>query len=249
MTTNTEAMKQAVLQEAFALGQAEGKGKTARMKLSQLVTARARDGLITVEDTPAIWTNMSNGAAGELKEVGGRDAKETQADKQRASDLKHFVVLGSNKTLDGVELLANATERLAKLRESGAATGRIWELLLAFARKQNKQSEKALSDSEIDRIMEDKSAAERELADMLWGARNTLLKANEGEDYEDIYEACNLIEQRVKELGGTKKQRKKAKADAEKKAAEEKAAKKAAKKAAPAVARQGANKGKSATTA
>ena len=228
--SNVEAAKQAVLQEALELGRTEGKGKTARMKLSEMLTARSRDGLITVEDAGAIWTQMSLGAGEALGEVGGRDAKETQADKQRTSDIKHFIVLGANKTLDGVELLDNAKERMKALRTSGAATGRVWELLLAFARKQNKQPEQALTDAEIDRIMEDKSAAERELADLFWGARSALIKANEGEDYEDIYEACNLIEQRVRELGGTKKQKKKAAAEAAEQKAKEREEKKKAKK-------------------
>jgi hypothetical protein len=229
-TSNTEARKQQVLQEALELGRTEGKGKTARMKLSEMLTARAREGLIAVDDAPAIWTQMSLGASEALGEVGGRDAKETQADKQRISDIKHFIVLGSNKTLDGVELLDNAKERMRALRTAGTATGRVWELLLSFARKQNKQPEQALTDAEIDRIMEDKSASEREIADILWGARSTLIKANEGENYEDIYEACNLIEQRVKELGGTKKQRKKAAIEAAEKKAKEKEEKKKAKK-------------------
>lgn len=219
--SNTEAAKNAVFQEAFELGRTEGRGKTARMKLAELITARSRDGLIGVDDAAAIWSSLSTGAAGEMKDVGGNDFKETQSDKQRTSDIKHFIVLGANKTLDGVELLDNAKERMRALRASGAATGRVWELILAFARKQNKQPEVALTDAEIDRIMEDKTAAERELADQFWGARTMLLKANEGEDFEDIYEACNLIEQRVKELGGTRKQKKKAaQEEAERKAKE-----------------------------
>jgi hypothetical protein len=109
--------------------------------------------------------------------------------------------------------------------------------MLAFARAQNKSPERALDDTEIDKIFADKTAAERELADTLWGARNTLIKANEGNDFEDIYEACNIIEKRVADLGGTRKQKKKAAAEAAKKKEEAKAkakADKAAKKKAEA---------------
>jgi hypothetical protein len=209
------------------LGRREGKGKTARLALAEYVTARAKEGLFSVDDNETIWTTMMQGAAEEQADVGGLDPKDT---KQRASDIKHFIVLGSNKTLDGVELLDNARQRMKGMRASGASTGRVWELILSFARAQNKEPERPLDDTEIDKIFADKTAAERELADTLWGARNTLIKANEGNDYEDVYEACDLIEKRVAELGGTRKQKRKAAADAAKKKEEDKKKKAEAKK-------------------
>lgn len=222
--TNITAAKTAAFAEIRDLGRREGKGRTARMALAEYVTARAREGLFGPDDAEAVWTEMAQGASEEQSAIGGRDVNENQADKQRASDIKHFIVLGSNKSLDGVELLDNAKERMRSLRSSGAASGRVWELLLAFARAQNKSPERQLEDHEIDRIMEDKAQSERELADVIWGARNTLLKANEGNDYEDLYEACDLIEKRVADLGGTKKQRRKAaKEEAERKAKEKEA--------------------------
>jgi hypothetical protein len=230
--SNIERAKADVLKEVLELGRREGRGKTARMALAEYVTARAHEGLISVEDAEQIWTTMMQGSAQEQQDVGGLDPKDT---KQRASDIKHFIVLGANKSIDGVEVLDNAKTRMKNLRTSGAATGRVWELMLAFARAQNKTPERALDEHEIDTIFADKTAAEREVADVLWGARNTLVKANEGNDFEDIYEACDLIEKRVADLGGTRKQKRKAAIEAAKKKEEEKAAKK--------VARQGANKG------
>jgi hypothetical protein len=227
IASNIAKAKADAMAEIKDLGRREGKGKTARLALAEYVTARSREGLFSVDDNETIWTTMMQGAAEEQADVGGLDAKDT---KQRASDIKHFIVLGSNKSLDGVELLDNAKTRMKAMRASGASTGRVWELILAFARAQNKEPERSLTDTEIDKIFADKTAAEKELADKLWGARNTLIKANEGEDYEDIYEACNLIEQRVRELGGTRKQRKKAAADAAKKKEEDKKKKAEAKK-------------------
>lgn len=229
--SNLDARKQAVMEEVKEMGRREGRGKTARLALAEYVTARAREGLIDNNDAEAIWTTMMQGSAEVQTDVGGLDAKDT---KQRASDIKHFITLGSQKSFDGVEVLENARNRMKNLRSSGQATGRIWELILAFARAQNKSADRPLEDHEIDRIMEDKSKAERELADVLWGARNTLIKANEGHDHEKIYEAAENIEKVVEELGGTRKQKKAAAA----KAAKEKEAAKEAKK----VERQGAKK-------
>lgn len=226
IASNIAAAKADAMQAIRDLGRREGKGKTARLALAEYVTARSREGLFSVDDNERIWTEMMQGAAEEQADVGGADPKDT---KQRASDIKHFIVLGSNKSLDGVEMLDNAKTRMKGMRASGASTGRVWELILAFARAQNKSPERALTDQEIDQIFTDKTAAEREIADTLWGARNTLIKANEGNDWEDIYEACNLIESRVAEQGGTRKQRKKAAIEAAKKKEEAKAAKKAEK--------------------
>lgn len=231
---NFKKAKEAVWEQVRDLGRREGKGKTARLALAEYVTARSHEGLISVDDAEQIWTTMMQGSAEVLTDVGGVDAKDARDTKQRSSDIKHFIVLGANKTLNGVEMLDNAKERLKNLRASGAATGRIWELMLGFARKQNKEPERQLTDQEIDRIFEDKTAAERELADTLWGARNTLVKANEGNDFEDIYEAVNIIDKRVEDLGGTRKQKRLAKAAADKKKQEERDQK--------AVARQGAAK-------
>lgn len=225
--------------EAFTqirdLGRREGKGKTARLALAEYVTARSREGLFSVDDNEKIWTEMMQGAAEEQADVGGLDPKDT---KQRASDIKHFIVLGANKSLDGVEMLDNAKTRMKHMRSSGASTGRVWELILAFARAQNKEPERALTDTEIDKIFLDKTAAEKDLADTLWGARNTMLKANEGNDFEDIYEACELVEKRVQELGGTRKQKRAAALKAAKEKEEAKKAKAEAKKNKKASAKQ-----------
>jgi hypothetical protein len=238
VASNIAQAKAQAFDQIRDLGRREGKGKTARMALAEYVTARSREGLFSVEDNERIWTEMMQGAAEEQSDVGGLEPKDT---KQRASDIKHFIVLGSNKTLDGVEMLDNAKTRMKMMRSSGASTGRVWELILAFARAQNKSPERALTDQEIDKIFADKTAAERELADKFWGARQTLIAANEGNDFEDIYEACELIEKRVAELGGTRKQKKQAAA----KAAKEKKEKAEAKK----VQRQGAKKAKGAKAA
>jgi hypothetical protein len=242
IASNIAQAKAQAFDQIRDLGRREGKGKTARLALAEYVTARSREGLFSVEDNERIWTEMMQGAAEEQTDVGGLEPKDT---KQRASDIKHFIVLGSNKTLDGVEMLDNAKTRMKHMRASGASTGRVWELILAFARAQNKEPERALTDQEIDKIFADKTAAERELADKFWGARQTLIKANEGNDFEDIYEACELIEKRVAELGGTRKQKKQAEAAAKKAKEEAKKAKAEAKK----VERQGAKGAKGAKAA
>src|SRR5262245_29847068 len=92
--SNMQAAKQAVYDEAKQLGTLEGKGKSARLKLAQLAVARAHTGEIDVNDAEPMWQNMMQGAADEQQDIGGQDPKDT---KQRAGDLKNFIMLGANQ--------------------------------------------------------------------------------------------------------------------------------------------------------
>lgn len=223
--SNVAAEKDAIFERIKEIGKQEGSGTTARMILAEYVTARARDGLLDINDAEKVWTEMSLGVAEVTKEIGGSE----QAAMQRTSEIKHFITLGANKKLDGVELLDNAKQRMTKIRAAreDGKRGRVWNMLLDFARAQNKSDERALTNREIDKLFEQQIAEERQEVDILWGARNSLLKANEGVEDPKIQKAIELIDERVLELGGTKKQKL---AAARKAAQDEERAKKAAAK-------------------
>lgn len=205
--TNVQIEKEAIFNEAFEIGRREGRGKTARMALIELVVARAQDGPLEVTDAEALWQRMMQGSSKEMDDVGGADPKDT---KQRASDIKHFITLGNNKYFDAREVVDNAKQRMKMLRSSGAVkNARLWEMMLSFAREQNagENREKPLTDAEIDDIFADPTRREREVADQLSSARQILMKANEGKDLPLIYDAVDKINLQIKELGGTSKDR------------------------------------------
>jgi hypothetical protein len=208
--SNIDTIKEAAFAELREIGRTEGKGKTARLKAAELITAKAKEGLFDESDNKRAWDEIIQGSGEGMADAGGVDVRDTQQYKQRCSDIKHFIVLGRNANLDGPAVLKNAIGRMRELRSSGLVkSGRIWELLLAFARNQNAQPTLALADKEIDRVMADKTTVTKRkaLAEKLWAEREKLIKLNEGHNFTDIYEACELIEQRVKTLGGTKKQK------------------------------------------
>ena len=234
--SNIDPAKQAVFDQFEELGKREGEGQLARIMCAEQACARGKEGLLDPEDAEGAYSRYMQGVTGIVKEIGG--AETTQTEKQRGAELKHFIVLGANKLLDGVELLDAAKQRMIKIRaarEEGKR-GRAWVMLLDFARAQNKSPERALTIPEIDKLFEQQLGREREVADLLWGARNTINKCNEGEEDRKLRDAIDLIDLRIVELGGTTKQKKAAKLQAKKDA--EKAREKAAKEKATKVKRK-----------
>jgi hypothetical protein len=208
--SNIGPEKDAAFAELREIGRSEGKGKTARLRAAQFVTAKAKEGLLDETDNQQIWEQILIGAGEEMAIVGGGDLRDTQQFKQRASDIKHFIILGKNPHYDGPKVLDNAVKRMKHLRETKATkSGRIWELLLGFARAQNNKPGKALPDKDIDMVMSDKAkkSGKKEKAEQLWLLRERVLKLTEDEELTGVAKCCDLLEAMVKELGGTKKQR------------------------------------------
>ena len=226
--SNIAAIKEAVFAEFEALGEAEGTGELARIHAAEKATARGKDGSLDPEDAETAYTRFMTKKAEVTSRIGGSE----QAAKQRGSELKHFIVLGANKLLDGVDILDNAVQRMTKIRagREDGKRGRAWPMLLKFARAQNDSPERALTNQEIDKLFEIAIADDKLATDLLWGARNTINKANEGKEHQSLRDAINLIDEVVAEWGGTTKQKRAAKAaeaKAKKKAKEEADKKKA----------------------
>lgn len=223
--SNIGPEKDAAFAELREIGRSEGKGKTARMRAAQFVAAKAREGLFDETDNQRAWEEILLGAGEEMVDVGGADLRDSQQFKQRASDIKHFIILGKNPHFDGPQALDAAIKRMKHLRSSGVTkSGRIWELLLSFARAQNNKPNKALDEKAVDSTMADKAkkSGKKEKAEQLWLLRARVLKLTEDEEVSGVPKCCDLLETMVKELGGTKQQKIEAKEKA-------KAAKKASK--------------------
>ena len=228
-SSNIQPEKDAAFAELREIGRSEGKGKTARLRAAELVARKAKEGILDETDNQKIWEEIITGAGEEMVDVGGVDLRDSQQFKQRSSDIKHFIVLGKNPNYDGPAVLKQAVERMKHLRATKATkSGRIWELLLSFARAQNERATKPLQEKDIDRVMSDKAktTGKKELAEKFWAERARLLNLNEGEDIPEVYKCCDILEKVVKDMGGTKKQ----KAEAREKAKQAKLAKKKADK-------------------
>jgi len=240
--SNIDAAKAAAFAELREIGRSEGKGKTARLRAAELIARKAKEGLFDEDDNKRAWSEIIEGAGEELLDVGGNDIRETQQFKQRASDIKHFIILGRNPNYDGPAVLHRAVERMKHLRSNGTVkSGRIWELLLGFARAQNNKPKHALADKDIDGTMADHSTKvkKKDLAEKFWAERERILKLNEGYDYPEIYKCCDILEKMVKELGGTKKQKAEAKDKAKQAKADNKKEKLAKVKITPPIANSG----------
>ena len=212
--SNMQPEKDAAFAELREIGRSEGRGKTARIRAAEYVAHKAKEGIFDETDNQRAWEEILTGSGEEMAMVGGGDLRDTQQFKQRASDIKHFIVLGKNKHIDGPAQLQDAIKRMKHLRSTGATkSGRVWELLLSFARAQNNKPTKLLDAKAIDSVMSDKAkkSGKKELAEKMWAERARLLTLNEGEDIPEVYKCCDLLEKVVKDLGGTAKQKKEAK--------------------------------------
>ena len=233
---NIAAMKEAALERCAEIGKAEGVGARARVDLAEWVCEQAHDGVFDPEDAAEAWTRMSEASLKEQDSVGGSE----QTTRQRISDIRHFIVLGNNREIDGPALLTEFKERMAKIRsERTGAKGRVWPMMLKFA-----QTQSVMKGSLSPKKMDDLCAlptppAKPKRVDKLWRIREALNAVNERVEDKRIQQAITLLDETVDALGGTKRQ----KAAAKKAAAKAKqAAAKAQAKAKKASAKTSAKK-------
>jgi hypothetical protein len=219
--SNISAAKAAAFEHIAGIGKTEGAGARARVDLAEYVCQQARDGVFEPEDAAEAWTRMSEASLKEQDEVGGSE----QTTRQRISDIKHFIVLGNNREIDGPALLTEFKGRMAKIRsDRTGAKGRVWPMMLKFAQQQSVMKS-SLSPKKMDELcaLPPPPKAPKRI-DKLWRIREALNAANERVEDKRIQQAITLIDETVAAMGGTKKQK-----DAQKKA--EKAAREKAKKA------------------
>ena len=223
---NISAAKEAAFSHIAEIGKTEGAGARARIDMAEYVTLQAREGVFEPDDATEAWTRMNEASLKEVEGVGGSE----QTFRQRVSDIRHFIILGKNKDIDGVQLLADFKARMAAIRANRTAgpKGRVWPMMLKFAQAQAPLKH-SLSPKKMDELCALPPPPKTpKRVEKLWRIREALNDANQRVEDRRIRQAIDLIDETVKELGGTKKQKAAAK-QAEAKAKEK--AKKAAAKA------------------
>ena len=102
---NIAAMKEAAFDHIAGIGKTEGAGARARVDLAEYVCLQAHEGVFEPDDATEAWTRMSEASLKEVDELGGSE----QTFRQRVSDIRHFIILGNNKDIDGPALLRDFT--------------------------------------------------------------------------------------------------------------------------------------------
>lgn len=222
---NIAAMKEAAFDHIAGIGKTEGAGARARVDLAEYVCLQAHDGVFEPDDATEAWTRMSEASLKEVDELGGSE----QTFRQRVSDIRHFIILGNNKEIDGPALLRDFKTRMAQIRsQRSGPKGRVWPMLLKFAQQQS-VLKSSLGTKAMDKLCDlPTPPAKPKRVEKLWRIREALNAANERVEDKRLQQAITLIDETVAAMGGTKAQR------AATKKAEEKAREKAKKDAAKA---------------
>jgi len=227
---NIAAAKAAAFEHISEIGKREGQGAVARIDLAEYVTKQSQDGVFEPDDAAEAWTRMSEASLKEQDSVGGSE----QTFRQRVSDIRHFILLGNNKNIDGVQALADFKARMQAIRaDRTGAKGRVWPMMLKFAQAQAPKTSTLTVKAMDECCTLPPPPAKPKRVEKLWRLREALNAANERFEDKRIQQAISLIDETVTALGGTKSQRlaaKKAEANAREKA--KKAAAKAKKIAA-----------------
>lgn len=222
---NIDAMKAAAFEHIAEIGKTEGAGARARVDLAEYVCVQAHDGVFVPEDAAEAWTRMSEASLKEQDAVGGSE----QTTRQRISDIRHFIILGNNKEIDGPALLRDFKARMASIRSNrlSGPKGRVWPMMLKFAQQQSVRTS-SLTAKAMDALCDlPLPPAKPKRVEKLWRIREQLNAANERVEDKRIQDAIRLIDETVASMGGTKAQKKATKLAEEK--ARDKAKKDAAK--------------------
>ena len=230
---NIAAVKEAAFEHVAGIGKTEGAGARARVDLAEYVCRQAHEGVFVPDDAEEVWQRMSLASQTEQDQVGGSE----QTARQRTSDIRHFIILGANKEIDGPALLTAFKERMASIRSNRTSgpKGRVWPMMLKFAQMQAPRTH-SLNPKQMDELCALPSGPPKpKRIDKLWRIREALNAANERVEDKRIQQAIRLIDETVEALGGTKAQKLAAKkAEKQKKEQEKKAHAKARKAAAKA---------------
>ncbi len=215
-----------VLAKAMALGRAEGTGSNSRPGLYLLTVEGAKHRVISREDVPALIQNFSKGHA----EKQGLGWTKMASEAQQVSKLNTAIYLGELTHVDGLDVAQRAAQALIAARTAADAKAADFlspfDALVNVARAQvNVQPDVALSDEQLAALIRKPDAPDVPIEadrldkiavaiDKLAGDEKDPVSADTQEILE---EALGKLMARIKELGGTSKDKR----EAEKKAKQE----------------------------
>jgi len=219
MLSNSEAEKQAVLQQCEDFGKREGGGAAARANLYVSLTELAKSKAIDVTNAPECWDRFDKGVSLGASMIGGvkegKDPEDTR--KVRISECRQFLKLGGLLYVDGVEVLDRAVAIIKQTRLDGRLKMKPTDAMIAVARAQNNDEQNALEDETIETVIQPKEGPDKVEADALFSVHTALERiVKKFEESDDVLTAINCVAQRIQALGGTSRAQKAAKAAAKK---------------------------------
>ena len=212
--SNSEADKQAALQEAEEYGQREGSGSAARAGFYYTLTEQAKDKRLDVTNDAEVWDRFHGGAARGASMIGGLKlaSKPEETRKVRVSECRQFLKLGGLPYVDGVEVLGRAMAIIRQAKLESRLASKATDAMLAVARAQNNDPNNPLEDAMIEVVIQPKEGKDKVEADALEGVRLRLeaiiKKFGESDETND---AVGYIQKRIDDLGGTSRAKKAAK--------------------------------------
>ena len=220
--------KGAMMRRVRTFGETEGKGQNSRPALGALICEAARDGLIKpkTEEIAPIYAAYAE-ARGKAQFVPYVPGK---SDKQQVSKLTQFAKLGALPKIDGPDLIQRTADICNEMMK--AAPDIKWpgayDQLLTVARYQvNHSPTVRVSDDVIKHLLtpktEDKDEPEVDRIEKIRAAVEKMLADKDKPLTEETAEVLEGVQgelaERIKELGGTTKQKEQVRKAEEKEAA------------------------------
>jgi predicted house-cleaning noncanonical NTP pyrophosphatase (MazG superfamily) len=219
--------RRSVLAKATALGRAEGTGSNSRPGLYLLTVEGAKHRVISREDVAAMVQNFSKGHA----EKQGLGWTKMASEAQQVSKLNTAIYLGELTHVDGLDVAQRASRALINARSAADAKAADFlspfDALVNVARAQvNVSPDTPLSDEQIAMLIRKPDQQDVPIEADRLDKIATLIDKLAGDEKEPVSpETMEILEDalgkmmaRVKELGGTSKDKREAEREAKKNA-------------------------------
>jgi hypothetical protein len=212
--SNSDADRQAALQEAEEYGRKEGGGAAARAGFYYDLVEKAKDKRFDVADAPSAWDRYDKGAAVGASMIGGikaatDDTKSADVRKVRVSECRQFLKMGGIVYIDPVEVMGRACAIIKRQRLDGTLRCKPTDAMIAVARAQCNDEQNPLEDETIEAVIQPKVANEKQEEDRLDKIRIELeaVVKKFGES-DELNNAIAYVQKRIDDLGGTTRAKK-----------------------------------------
>lgn len=205
---NASMTKEGLLASARLFGKAEGMGANSRPELFRKVVEAAACGAIVEEDAQSIHETFAK-AISRATNIG---YVKMPSEKVQVSKMKTLIKFGQLQYVSPIDTAQRAFNVYKELRDQNSGkplTKSPADALLTVARAQLSVPEQYLDEEYIKVIINPAPRAEKDLADVLGQIHDAMLKAEEkGAGCDELTTCIDSLGSRIKELGGTSKERK-----------------------------------------